>query len=231
MNIDRVTLTGADDKIDASGLKELSRLYPFVEWGILFSVAKFSSPRYPGFNKIIEFTKADVPLSAHFCGKYSRDVLENANFFMIESLHPNFKRVQLNYNFGNSNNWDLKPVIAYAENHPKISIILQYNKSNAFWLSPLLENKNLPNNIHFLYDSSGGRGTVIQNIPIPFGNYTGYSGGISELNILTVLKKVKDVSVNKSVWVDMETGVRIQNDFSLSKCLEVLENCNREFFN
>ena len=38
MKLTKVTLTGADDFTDPKRLIEISREYPFVEWGILFSL-------------------------------------------------------------------------------------------------------------------------------------------------------------------------------------------------
>jgi len=37
MKINKITITGADDRTKISDLVQLQKDYPFVEWGILFS--------------------------------------------------------------------------------------------------------------------------------------------------------------------------------------------------
>ena len=45
--LDRLTITGPDDKTDIDTLLQLSQYYPFVEWAILYSPTRQGSERYP----------------------------------------------------------------------------------------------------------------------------------------------------------------------------------------
>ena len=62
----------------------------------------------------------------------------------------------------NNKKWDLEALTDYIKGQSR-GIILQYNKSNTQPLNNLLGD-TLPNNLHFLYDASGGRGTEIEKI-------------------------------------------------------------------
>jgi hypothetical protein len=226
MQINRVTITGADDRTDLAELYAMWQLYPFVEWGILFSKSKEATPRYPSKTKILEFASLGIPLSAHFCGWHSRSIMEEQNFRLIDELPSDFSRVQVNYNFHNSNGWQVKWVIDYAAKHPERSIIFQANGSNGAAIELIRANLR-SNNIHFLYDSSGGRGTEIDTIYPPFETYTGYSGGIHPGNIEAVIAKLIRHKSKKNIWIDMESGVRTLNYFDPEKVDEVLQICNQ----
>ena len=222
MEISKVTITGADDRTDIGKLIELSRKYQFAEWGILFSKSKEGQQRYPSKEWIDELLKNDIKLSAHFCGWFSKEVLENKNLDLIKALFSsNFKRVQLNYNFKNSHGWSLAHILDFANSY-EIEIILQHNRSNKKYLDNFLSQKP-PSNINFLYDASGGRGTEIVNIPPPIiDHYTGYAGGIGLENIQEVCHKIQNLGDESKVWIDLESGARTNNEFDLDKVEEIL---------
>lgn len=222
MKINKVTITGADDTILTSYLVQFSEQFPFVEWGILFSESRQGQNRYPSITWREDLLNYGLPLSAHLCGAWARRILEEGNTNIINHFSTQFKRIQLNYNFGRSKKWDLIPVLNYAEQHQDRSIILQYNKSNSGVLDRF-HIKGLPDNIHFLYDSSGGRGTELQQINDPFrGQYTGYSGGINPNNIETICSKIQRHKNESKVWIDMESGVRTENEFDWQKVETIL---------
>lgn len=228
MKINKVTLTGADNKTNYADLLKLQEQYPFVEWGILFSKSREGQQRYPTQEHIKDqFTGiGSLELSAHFCGWWSKVVLENQNFELITGLPDQFKRVQLNYNFKNSKGFDLITLLRFAENYNQKSIILQYNRSNSEVLDKFRSENVLPENIHFLYDGSGGRGTEIQVIDEPIGTYyTGYSGGLSTENIDSICATISRAENQSKVWIDMESGVRTDNDFDLIKVETILHKC------
>ncbi len=216
MKINKVTITGADDNTKIEDLIRLSNKYPFVEWGILFSNGREGSQRYPSSQWIHEVTKFNLSLSAHFCGWYPRQVLENANYDLIKNLNG-FNRVQLNYNFKNSKGWDLGRLLS---TELPINVILQYNKSNA----DIIENADIPNNFHILYDASGGRGTEIQSIePTVKGLYTGYAGGLNPDNTDRICQMISNHGDSSEVWIDLESGARTNDEFDLVKVEKILE--------
>lgn len=226
MKIDRVTITGADDNTDVSVMRIASMVYPFVEWGILFSKQRTGTPRYPSSTKLQEILEQGFQLSAHLCGQYSRDIMEGQDFCFLESL-KGFKRAQINYNFGKSEGWEIKWVIEWARSHPEISLIFQSNYSNSRAIDIITKLPHPPSNIHFLYDSSGGRGVEIANIQFPYKNhYTGYSGGIHPGNISGVCGKIAMHKSKDKVWIDMESGVRTEDELDYNKIFETLAVCD-----
>lgn len=227
MKINKVTITGPDDKTDILGLMEISADYPFVEWGLLFSASKHGTSRYPSLEKINELTQIKgLNLSAHLCGWFSRSLVENKQFSIIDNLDSAFKRVQINYSF-KYKSADLSYFVKYADENPNRAIIFQYNQTNKATIDALPK-ADLPTNIHFLYDSSGGYGKEISNIGNIIGeNYTGYAGGINTDNISQICAEITKLGNPADVWIDMETGARnTMNEFDFKRVEELLSQAN-----
>jgi hypothetical protein len=225
MKIDKVTITGADDMITYLDLLTLQEDFPFVEWGVLFSESRAGNKRYPSANHRKNHFIGGLNLSAHFCGWWAKQVLEEGNFNLISNLPDQYKRVQLNYNFANSHaSWKLKELSNFASSEDNRRIIIQYNRSNQPHVDAWLSRDSVPSKIHFLYDASGGRGTEIKSIEPPIGgHYTGYAGGLSLENIDPVCCDIGRVTNDSSVWVDLETGARTNDQFDLKKTREILD--------
>lgn len=222
MKIDRVSITWADNKVSYNALKNLQNKYPFVEWAILFSQFKSGQQRYPDASYRNELLLWELNLAAHFCGWYSKTVLETKDYSILTRLSEQFKRVQINYNFSSNDKWNLQSFLDFVDTTPEREYILQYNKSNSETLDKA-ELDGLPSNVHFLFDASGGRGKVIETFPEPFHNiYTGYSGGISVDNIESICALITKTPNEASVWIDMESGVRTENEFDLTKVETIL---------
>lgn len=235
MKINRVTFTGADDNTSIEEMVKISEKFPFVEWGILYARDP-GRERYPSYKWVAELAEAKIPmLSAHLCGQFSRDIMQKGSeVFFTDPLYCAgiYKRVQLNFNFSNtpfmpSELWKV------VENQWAYSFILQFNKSNSEVINELLASMVFEN-IHVLHDASGGRGKEISTIPEPFDVYTGYSGGLKPENIEEVAKKVSEIQVSviqtplvgpieTKAWLDMESGVRTDNQFDLNKVKDVCE--------
>lgn len=227
MKINKVTITGADNKTNGFDLLKLQNQYPFVEWGILFSKNKEGQQRYPTLAGINMLFSDELNLSAHFCGWFSREVLENRNYELITQLSSRFKRVQLNFNFRKTKGVHLGYLLDYAVEHLERSIILQYNNGNKPYLDEFMINE-LPPNIHFLYDGSGGRGVEINQILEPIGKqYTGYSGGLGPENVEEVSRMISEFENESEVWIDMENGVRTDNELDLEKVKSVLNKMSK----
>ncbi len=224
MKINRVTITGIDSQTDIQRLLSLQEKYPFVEWGVLFSSSDIDRQRFPSEHQRKKFLGIGLNLSAHFCGSWSREVIENKNTTLIIKLPDDFKRVQLNYNFSRfprHKTFDPGFLLEGAIG----PIIFQWNKSNASTLSRDKFPAIIPENVHFLYDSSGGRGVLIKKIQPPKENqYTGYSGGIGPDTIDSVLFAIQSsfTTVEKPVWIDMESAVRTDNNLDLDLVEKVL---------
>jgi phosphoribosylanthranilate isomerase len=224
MKINKLAIAGADDKVDQSELVALSAEFPFIEWSILLSKNKEGSQRYPSPEWVAELAKKDLPLSAHFCGWLARQVLEEKNYELIKELPETFKRVQLNYNFRHSGGFHLQPLVEFMASYPSKSIIFQLNKSNTPVLKQLVQDEKLTPNIHFLYDASGGYGKVIERIEGTIDNqYTGYAGGLNPENIEAICQMITNDPEQVETYVDLESGVRTDNEFDLSKVRDIAE--------
>ena len=219
MIINKVTFTGADNNTDINALKQIQKEFSFVEWCILVSTNSGKN-RYPTEDFILELKDKGLNLALHLCGKWSRNILTDG---CTQLRHDFFNRYQLNFDFSNS-----KFEYDYYENlikaYPNKKFILQYNVSNHSVIKKIMENFDT-SNTHILYDASGGRGTEINEIKKPFGDiYTGYAGGIKVENIDSICDKIfnhKDEYTK--VWIDMESGVRTNDEFDLDKVYKVLK--------
>lgn len=90
-----------------------------------------------------------------------------------------------------------------------------------------LESLN-PSNMSFLFDESKGRGVTAEEYrKAPDTFKVGYAGGINPGNIAAVLSKVLKAGEGKSVYMDMESGIRTNVDgkdsFDLAKCYDCVE--------
>lgn len=232
MALTRVTITGADNNTNPQELVNLSRRFPFVEWGILFSKSRTNTARYPhpyyGYmlKVLAEQQGIDIPLSAHICGEWTREFF-SGNFSFQNNflpLHPEdtFDRIQLNFN-ASKYDYDLAKVLEIIDENHYFKFIFQHNNSN-LKLCNQVEGKF--ENIHFLYDSSGGRGTGRSEWPLPIKNhYTGYAGGLNPSNLIDQFTLIDQVTgPNNIIWIDVETGVRNEkDDLDLNKVIKFLE--------
>lgn len=236
--LDRVTITGADDKTDIAEMMKVSRDFPFVEWGILFSKSKKGSSRFPSKEEwfaelIFETAGEDIKLSAHICGKWVRDIVEG-KWTIIKSTGKSlgsFQRIQLNFGpYINKANLDDFfagfEVRGFASIGCYPQIIFQVHN---FHESVINHTNNAPYVYDVLLDRSGGRGLEIsthgQNPPEYV--YCGYAGGLNCDNVVRILEAftLYHTSLLDKFWIDIESGVRTNNELDLSKVRRFLELC------
>lgn len=229
MKITKVMIAGVDNQTSIKELEKIYNEFPFVEWGVLYSSAK-NRARYPNKEFIDELCDANAgEMSAHFCGSYSRDILENGNFDDANDLHDKFTHIQLNYNFHTRvKYWNTYHVIKFLTTYERI-VILQNNKSNHNYLIPIykqFENIDIVDanyKLKILQDASGGRGKEITHIPKPsFHCNYGIAGGINEDNIVKIAKKVIEFNAPNQSWLDLESGARTDNKFDTEKVKRIL---------
>ena len=231
MRINKVTLTGADDKTDIKLLQEIQKEYSFVEWGILIST-KQNENRYPSEDFIYELRNKGLNLALHVCGKHSRGIMQEGNVDPIIK-YDWFNRYQINFNFEHTQH-DIWNYINMVKKFTNKNFILQDNSSNKKYINTILSTLDglsartqyhiRNNNTDVLYDSSGGRGTEIKSIQEPYLDvYTGYSGGLNPENVESICEKLTNFSNDATVWIDMESGVRTDDIFDLEKVVKVLD--------
>ena len=237
MILDRVTITGADDSVSWAKLDDLSKEFPFVEWGILLSERNTGSPRFPSIpwlrEALPELTRNRRQLSGHLCGRWVRDLLNGDPIFpkKYPQTWASFSRVQLNFHAEPSRAkagffellrlWPRKDFIFQLDgvNHGIFEVALADPVISAF---PL-------------YDTSGGAGLLPGAWPIhgyadpdnpEWLLYCGYAGGLGPDNLEEQLRRIEDAcSPGSRVWIDMERRVRSDDDsvLDLSKVRRVLE--------
>src|SRR5579885_2966205 len=137
MILDRVTITGADDRTDPAALARLSARHPFVEWGILISEVSSGSPRHPSpewRRRLAEAAaQGGLRLAAHLEGSLSlRTMIEGSDEFFAGPYHAQiFARIQLN---GFSRVAEAARTDSIAR-HPAHTFIFQVESDEAYALA------------------------------------------------------------------------------------------------
>jgi phosphoribosylanthranilate isomerase len=234
----RVSITGADDHTDPVKLVKLTEDYPFVEWALLYVPHKEFYPRNPSkgwreeFLNLLSYHFKKTPrqqyvhTALHLCGSLAFYQLL-ANVFPGEARR--YGRLQLNVNARAQEFSDAQVFEIYAKAlklGPKI--ILQMHESSesiidAFSLSTAGTEIG---NIHLLHDSSKGRGVTPdywRGSFYPWGFAQGFAGGLNPDNLQANLNKLDALGI--PYWIDMESGVRTDNQFDLVKVEQVLKIC------
>ena len=217
-------MTGADDSVEPEALISLTEKYPFVEWGILFSGSRQGSPRYPSQSWIEKLAglSQKLPLSAHLCGKWVRDLVLDANISWWNKYGPIssiFARVQLNFH---GQFHTACPSFSRILKDLEHDFILQHDGVNDATILELGASLS----VFPLFDRSGGAGVVPAAWPKPIWKYQGYAGGLGPDNIEEELGRIGDAAGDSRVWIDMETRIRSSGDavFDLQK----VETCLRK---
>lgn len=248
MELDRVTITGADDSVDVNDLLAISKDFPFVEWGILFSAGKPPRPRFPSagwLHKLIMLHyESPLSLSMHLCGRHISGLQEPGykRNFVLQGLYKIFSRVQLNFHGEPVPESSWKPL---AENlnewhdwRPKTQFIFQADGVNNDLLGDVLgiaEDSPRYFDGVILFDCSHGAGVSPESWPEPLYYesdvrmaYHGYAGGLGPDNLAAEIPRIEAVADNCRTWIDMETKVRSDDDktFDLAKVRQCLEICS-----
>lgn len=213
--IKKVTITGADDTTDIGALEDLSREFPFVEWGILVSSRQEGSPRFPSRRWIAGFADAvrdrEINVSMHVCGRWVRQLLLGAlDWNELPDVVSVCQRVQIN---------------THAEVHQsKTSMMdnlrrLQGKQFIFQWdgVNDHLAMAALGWGIDAaaLFDTSGGAGVLPTSWPAAVaGIPCGYAGGLGPDNVVAQVAAIETVC-NVPYWIDMERRVRVADDSSL----------------
>lgn len=248
MRIERVTMTGADDRTDPLALLDLSRRYPFVEWGVLFSEGRSGTPRYPGADWIsvllsLASYREGAHFAAHLCGGTMRRFMEafgptpepNHDAWLspfgltLVEYDSFFGRTQVNFDQGREgfDEARLATLIQRWKVRTRGELITQHNAGNAdIW--PVLQSADRSDGRtgrhQLLMDASGGRGASPEAWPRPIaGVFCGYAGGLGPDTVLTDLHRIAEVVGDGVIWIDMEGRLRDAADrFDLDRVELVL---------
>lgn len=224
--LSKITFTGIDQYTDKSDLVNLSQQFPNIEFGLLTAQNwNTNSTRYPNPSIIKDLYDQHVNYSLHLCGRFARKALINDYTEVHAELQNTlqyYSRLQINVS-----NMPVKPKYFTTIPHDNIKQLIVQTSTNKH-MDLFNHLATTSNNLAPLFDMSGGRGiynpitaeTFNFNAP-----YYGIAGGITESNCNQVVEDI--ISLDKQqrpFWIDMETGVRDQNDkFSIQKCYNICE--------
>lgn len=230
MILDRVTITGADDRTDPAELARLSRRYPFVEWGILISEGEADPARHPSpgwrqrLAELATKAAAGLRLSAHLEGSLSRKaMLEGSDEFFTGPYHAGvFRRIQLN---GFSAVAE-RARCAVIERHPSHAFIFQVESEQSY-AAAQRHGTSRASNVGVLFDKSAGKGETPDRWPEPQVDfYTGFAGGIAPGKVDAVCAAIQGYPF-APFWIDMEANVRTGDVLDLAKVERVLQETQR----
>lgn len=220
-----VTITGADDGVDPGELVELSRKFPFVEWGILASRKKEGQPRYPSTGWVgrlkLATNERQLRLALHACGAFAREIIAGEPGAM--ALIPwQFQRCQLNGFTAPSE--ALLDWMRQSPGQPEWILQVRDQASLAAACYAAGHVHEVPTLVSVLWDASGGRGiretawpNAADRLPISVGR----AGGIGPDNVADEARSAAECP--DDTWLDMESGVRTNDRFDLGKVRAVLE--------
>lgn len=221
----KLSITGADNLVDVNQLKNLVNQYPDLELAILYFPEKENINRNPGFIWRLNFFD-NIPknnTAIHLCGEKVFNIILSNEFettLLFKELQKT-QRIQININARKDifNNEDIHKIYKKLLSHG-FEIILQYHERSKFWILPFL-NDNASNKIHILLDSSLGKGIAPEKFTIPeeliqFNLPIGFAGGLNPQNIDVIHEQIKLFNL-ANYWLDLESGVRTDNNFDMHK--------------
>lgn len=238
MRLTGVTFSGADDEVAPRDLCALENVFErplVVEWGILRSVKRAGTPRYPSddwdASLRATFEERKGTHALHLCGQAARDLMvatPEAWRSFVASVGYSCRRVQIN-------GFDAELAKGLPETLDRVrdeyrpiripTIILQTRTHDAF-----AANEAFARRIggEILFDPSGGTGAPIVEFQLPasLAVRVGYAGGIGPETVDAVLEKITKLH-GAHGWIDMESGVRTADRFDLEKVFQVLNRLQR----
>ena len=222
----RISFAGIDEHTNINDLIKLTEYGEqhdiTVEFGVLLSGrnGEEGNNRYPSIDYMKELADKGLNLSLHLCGKHTGELmkhgtLEGVKELLGEELFNSFQRIQVN-------------VVGRKTKAPFLDvegkeIIIQTN-TNEEYSNSRLENYISGENgkVVFLSDTSGGKGES-GNYQCYGTSWQGYAGGITPENVLDVIEEVNAISQGGEYWLDLESGCRENEWFSVDKCRTIID--------
>lgn len=230
-NLTLVSFVGIDHETKISELLKFRDFNMIYEFGILYSDSKTgNNKRYPSYKFCQEYLEwalyNKVSSSLHLCGSSIERYLNEEQD--IIALCANAGRIQLNLNIKKYNDYaDLADRIISVATKNNHHIVLQKNKSKKEF-NEIVLGKNPNILLSLLHDSSGGFGREISVASPPDDTYfTGYAGGINPNNVVNIVNLIETANTNNNpYYIDMESGIRVNNLFSINECEKIRQLIN-----
>ncbi len=230
-NLTLISFVGVDAQTNLDDLLKVKG--PAVcEFGVLYSDSKSltNHVRYPSYKFCKEYLDwgfaKGLPNSLHLCGEVIGRYLAQDKDVM-DLCRPAW-RIQLNLNIKSYPDHEkLTEDICSVIKNQGHTVILQQNKTKEKFMNVFLKKKTVP--IVMLHDGSGGFGREITQVSPPSNDcYTGYAGGINPENVSKIVDLIeKNNPNNQDYYIDMESGVRTDNLFSVERCQQVADNLTK----
>jgi hypothetical protein len=200
-----IAFTGVDRTDLLPGMTRLSARYP-IEWGVLVDPDQEDKALFPNaVTRTALLSEPGLRWAAHICGASARDIVAAPRDTAVATT--GVQRVQVNHSFQGS----APDQIAAARDYGRrlgVRTVLQC--AGAFPDEP---------GVDWLYDVSFGTGVKPKDWPaLPAaGPFCGYSGGIGPATVVEILGRIA-APVGTPYWIDMESGIRTDGAFDLTKC-------------
>jgi hypothetical protein len=228
MPLSSCSLNGIDEATPLVELAVVSDMYPYAEWGFLYSPTRQGTPgRHPSVKRIERAFKELPPyvrVALHVCGSGTRQLLDGESVVsaLVEQVRARGGRVQLNFNVAEGG-VDLGQLRQFVLARPDVVFITQQSESNRQLAAALAGVDN-----HAVqFESSGGRGMSPQAWqPGTVSVLCGYTGGLGPESLAQQLPRIYDAAGKAEFWIALEDRLRDEHDrFSMTlarKCLEIV---------
>lgn len=237
--LSHVTFTGWDDRTDYVDLASFchDQRPGTVEIAVLQSHGRAGEDRYPGTDNAeatLRVAKAHGQRAAvHVCGQLARLFLSAPDALVSPSpVIQAADRVQINVaeNFWPTGHHVDKYAAAMRLSDAFGKPVIVQVRDAAAWPTALC-------GVEYLFDRSGGRGEVAEQVP-PVTNFpVGYAGGLGPSNVHAFLNRLRPMSHVRPYapfWIDMESGIREDTEavddigtppsrVSVFKCRQVMD--------
>ena len=152
-------------------------------------------------------------MALHLCGKIAHDLVHDSDWSVaykdLDGYMDLFDRIQLNI----PKTKRFSREMTFPEDK---QIIIQLHEGTQELFDCY---KHLPNVVGF-QDASGGRGIAETEWMLPETEPFGYAGGINPENVVKVVQELNEIC-ETDFWIDMETGIRTNDKFDVTKCEEI----------
>lgn len=219
----RITFTGVDDRTDLNALRAICDEEPRVEFAVLWSESRAGKEnRYPEDPMGLVNVLPRYQRAVHLCGAIAQRFAKGLPFPDDDELVKLVfldGRIQVNRP---SYTTEELVSLAYTAKAFRTPIIVQARVPHMPWIPGL----------SVLHDCSGGTGKSPESWPEPEWVYerddvAAYAGGHTPDNIGERLPLLSKARGNGLFAIDMESGVRTDDWFDLSKVCAVLESVRK----
>jgi hypothetical protein len=230
MPLTRCSLTGVDETTALVELVAVSDLYPFVEWGFMYSPKRQGGRgRYPSVTRLRRAFKelpSMVRVALHVGGNGVPQLLDGEAVVsgLFEQIRTRGGRVQLDLEAGGGE-VDVAKLRAFMLGRPGVTFITPHNNDTAPITAALADVANHA----ILFDVSLGRGLAPEVWPAPLPAVRcGYAGNLGPEQLARALPRIYEAAGSTEFWIDMQERLRDPEDrfdmHAARNCLDIVGN-------